>query len=391
MNLKIKKGMSNTLMELYISLMFCFGYLFNNYALAVIGLIFVVFNLSMCKQKFLLHKYYYPIIIGILIWGISALFSSDSGYALKYVFYCLCLLLIFGFMNLSSYEKIFDFMFIFTGIHVFFIILQAFFFNFVDGIAYRILSETQYHVVHSIYSWSGALAGITGQTATAALYCVVFLSIIVIKAMTNKTWYILALAPLIGILLTQKRAFLLVSIIDILIIEMQQMKKEKIRKRLWLIITIMVMVFILYNITTKYVDVTGIINKIQRGSTSNRDVLWKEMIQIINKNFWFGKGLFSTNTILGMTGHNIYLQLLCENGIIGAVPFFCFFVYVTYLVFKYKNNNINICFANFQWLFILGYGILGNPIYEFSHIILFFISYDIIMKNKIDYDKNRGI
>ena len=70
--------------------------------------------------------------------------------------------------------------------------------------------------------------------------------------------------------------------------------------------------------------------------------------------------------------HNIYLQLLCENGIIGALPFFavmlCIFLMTWRALCRAKNNNSDhyefILFSFGYQTFFLLYGLTGNPLYD---------------------------
>ena len=377
------------LIQIYISFIFCFGYLFNNYLLAVVGLFFVAFYTLFKERRLAIHKEYLPMLLCMSVWAISTLYSYNGTYAMKFLTYCVCIMLMFAIQPDVINRTFFLTLFLFSSVHVVFILLQAISYSFVDGIAYRILSNSQYSVAHSIYNWSGALTGITGQTGAAALYCVTCLSIIVMNAMKNKRWYLAAIFPSIALLLTQKRSFLLIGLALVIILELQQMKKNSLKQKIALLFVGALAIFMVYYVTSRYIDVSGIISKLEKGSTSNRNVLWSNMISIFNKHPVFGIGLLSTDVLFGMTGHNIYLQLLCENGIIGALPFFYLFIHALYISIKYRIDNERCTFAMYHLLFIFAYGFLGNPIYEFTHMILFFLCYDVIIRSKTQYLDSR--
>ena len=79
--------------------------------------------------------------------------------------------------------------------------------------------------------------------------------------------------------------------------------------------------------------------------------------------------------------HNIYLQLLCEVGIMGAVVFYLFFAISLYRAIKIViKKNIDMkykkiaLFSVFYQVFFLLYGITGNPLYDASFYIMYFIS-----------------
>lgn len=74
--------------------------------------------------------------------------------------------------------------------------------------------------------------------------------------------------------------------------------------------------------------------------------------------------------------HNIYLQLLCENGILGSIPFFLFFIIAVYrsiqsFVYlrkyypgKYSTDEFYLGLSIAMQCFFLLYGMTGNPLYD---------------------------
>ena len=117
---------------------------------------------------------------------------------------------------------------------------------------------------------------------------------------------------------------------------------------------------------------------------SNRDVLWNKMMILFKSNPLFGIGLYSTDTILGMTGHNIYIQLFCENGIFGALVWLALLFRSLKLVIKNKLNNDIVAFSRISILFILAYGFLGNPIYEIQTLFLLFICTTVLERSFVE-------
>ena len=81
----------------------------------------------------------------------------------------------------------------------------------------------------------------------------------------------------------------------------------------------------------------------------------------------------------GVETHNIYLQLLCETGIIGFGIFLSFFAYA--LVTTMKNcrlarteeERLAASFCLFMQLFFLMYGLTGNPLYDPPYYVPYFI------------------
>ena len=90
----------------------------------------------------------------------------------------------------------------------------------------------------------------------------------------------------------------------------------------------------------------------QQGDASNgRLALWKYAIPFIKKRPWIGYGwrwfMYHNPLFRGADLHNCYLQLILENGIIGSIPFFCFFAISTLRAIKIAKlvrlENTNMC------------------------------------------------
>ncbi len=118
--------------------------------------------------------------------------------------------------------------------------------------------------------------------------------------------------------------------------------------------------------------------------TTGRVVFWSTAIQLFLQNPLFGIGWkrFYNIQFYGYryNVHNIYLQLLCEVGLIGAVLFFTFFI--SALIFtlrRLKSGTVGtthkrvLLFSLFYQIFFLMYGFTGNPLYDASYYIFYFI------------------
>lgn len=110
--------------------------------------------------------------------------------------------------------------------------------------------------------------------------------------------------------------------------------------------------------------------------------LWKN-----NKLFGIGWGNFSRSMALdsgfyGWNVHNNYLQILVENGIIGAFIYyglsFMVILKTAHISVYFRNKkelpDPYLAFAIYYAVFFALYSITGTPLYEYSYLVTFIIS-----------------
>lgn len=365
----------------YLAFFFSFGYLFNMYYLAVL-LLFISIFLS-CIGK----KAVNPRLLGSLsllgtIWLISSLYSYEMSLAIKYTLFCIVVFLSLILLNREVFERSFRYIMILCMIHISIVLIQYFSYSTIDVLARKILSKAYYTQAKVIYNYCGALAGITGQTGQVALYCVAFILGVDSYAKQKKFFYVFLIPAFIALILTQKRSFLFISAALTMVSVLSDMKQATRKKKVILGVLVFASVALGYYLIASFFDVSNFFDKVEKGSLSNRDVLWREMIALFVENPIFGVGFYSTDILLGMTGHNIYLQLLCENGLIGAVPFYVSIIYFSCFVLRLKTKKTTSNSFKLNYLFMILYGFLGNPIYEFTHIIIILMSIVYLKNNE---------
>lgn len=125
------------------------------------------------------------------------------------------------------------------------------------------------------------------------------------------------------------------------------------------------------------------------GITNGRTVIYKLAIDLWKENIWIGIGwgnfkyMTPANTWYSRFDvHNCFLQVLCENGIIGACFYYGIILFVIVNLvkcinkFKHTEDNIartyGIIAAYIQLFFIL-YSITEPILYEYTDYLLFFI------------------
>lgn len=100
---------------------------------------------------------------------------------------------------------------------------------------------------------------------------------------------------------------------------------------------------------------------------TGRDLIYKDLLTaFVDGNVLFGRGTASTYEIAEAGAHNIYIQILCDHGIVLSIPYFVLLIQNYRLAFKNKCP-ISIFI---QTLFLV-YGLSGNPLYSNMFMLIY--------------------
>lgn len=94
------------------------------------------------------------------------------------------------------------------------------------------------------------------------------------------------------------------------------------------------------------------------GNSSGRDEIYSNLLNGMLEKFnvfeWlFGRGGYSTFSVAGAMAHNDWLEILCNNGIIG-LSVFSLFIFVFFSTIKNSRNYVpNYLFVSFMMVFII--------------------------------------
>ena len=200
---------------------------------------------------------------------------------------------------------------------------------------------------------------------------------------------IAGIATVIALLLTSKRAHLLFGVATLIVVYYVVNPEKRLLKSFKLMMAA-VAALIGLNFLMDYVpDIARVFERFQTAGSDNasllRILMWDRAHSIFNQNPILGIGWYGfryksgLSTLTGATAgcHNIYLELLCETGLLG----FCVFIMAmaSSIVITWKNINflshqerdveltsiklaLSVSFA--IQFFVLLYGMTGNPIYD---------------------------
>lgn len=207
--------------------------------------------------------------------------------------------------------------------------------------------------------------------------------------------YILLILFGIALILTQKRAHLLFSgaacIAMYLVGYVNGNLGKKILQILVCIFTVALIVILIFNVPA----LSGVVTRFIAGSSleeGRASVLWKPAWNAFINNLSLGIGwsrfkwLYPQQQgvdIVNNNVHNIYLQLLCENGIIFGsliiVLLLCTYVITWKKLLYYKkagpkaDEYLPMLFSFGYQTFFLLYGLTGNPLYDIETLYPYMI------------------
>lgn len=237
----------------------------------------------------------------------------------------------------------------------------------------------------------GYQTGITLHYSTNGMYLALFSGAAFVKFLSSKKRHILYFLVFIlgiwGILLTAKRAHFAFSLIAVFIVYYLYSNKHT---RFLKTIGIVIMTIVIWSIAANYVPQIAEIAKRFDSAFSGQDNPMEERmflrlyaIRLFRNSPIIGHGwnsykyLAEKNLGVYIAGHNVYLQLLAETGVIGFAVFLIYFIYIGYLATGHvpiieRSNYKDILkisqFLLFFFVYFILYCFTGNPLYENFHL-----------------------
>ena len=257
------------------------------------------------------------------------------------------------------------------------------------------LGESKFLIFSDFYSWGG-LVGFSYQTGVTGYYlgillgfvlCVLFFDEHLRKS--QKLALVIASVVIVAfILLTAKRSVLLIAAVLTYALLCYRNKKSLMK-----IVSMTVLFFVCASVLLCCTGAGRALIKRTMGSNplSGRVEIYSQMIELIKQKPIFGHGFGSTLAYIQRfrNGHNIYLQVLMENGIVGLLILGAVFVY--HLLFTYRTlrkhgpgERCSVAISLYIQLFFLGIGFFGNPLYDVFPLIIYMAAVGVV------YTQNTG-
>lgn len=283
----------------------------------------------------------------------------------------------------------------------------------ISTIVLFILPQSVYYKISNILfnniAFGGISAGLTIHYSTNGMYiamgiCMYFTMYInEIKNKKRKKYFFAFFICISALLMTGKRGPLIAVIFACFLIFIITSRGKPNGRTVKIIYIIVILGIVLLVLSFFIPELGNTFKRFTNGSdnlSNGRDLLYKNAVEIFKKNPILGIGwnkfkyiqtamIFSNKTNIHDV-HNIYLQLLCESGIVGFISFMIGFTYTINLSLKFledfriKKDEINYKIFSISIVlqcFFLLYGLTGNPLYDETMMIPYFILIAIVNKN----------
>lgn len=372
--------------------------LFRNVGVAYIFAAISLF-LLLWGSEIKLKKYIHPVIV---LWILSISFVLTSREASLIIKYILGLLLLYCFVMTNgtggrTVKIIAIYGVIFSAASFFFYIFPDIY---IQEIVPHLEDYLQSHAVIMIKS--NRYPGLTGHYSTNGIYLAfgvgaawaIYLTYN--KGIWRKISFICFILGVGALLLIGKRAHLVFSLGACFLIYWISNNKNQLKriKKVFgmIIISAVIMVIVVNQIPALANTFERFIETASSGDfLMSRGKFFLEAIEQFKANPIVGAGWRTMmNDVIGHDVHNIYLQLLAENGLLGFLFYVSMLIYgmiISTKEFGWASRNRDkissdsyalLAFATLYIYFFVIYGMTGNPLYDEQTYYVFMISYGAI-------------
>ena len=211
------------------------------------------------------------------------------------------------------------------------------------------------------------------------------------KIVFRNTWLIIEGLLMFGMLLSGKRGAFVYVIAALLLMYFLEGKGGEKFFRIFKIAAIVVMLYCALAFIANYTKITSVVRIYDTVNTlifdrsadnTGRTQLQEKALEYFQANPILGIGWRNFNNLFSLRStyvHCIYLQLLCETGIVGTTLFIMFFAKnVMECLKKYRWAGIEVScerawigLALFTQVYFLLFGLTENPIYDIEEMIVY--------------------
>lgn len=370
--------------------------------IAFIGLLVNFLIMLLYNKTIILQQEAYCWIPFLLYTVITLVKQRDFEF---FSYWMICLIIVLVAIKVRMYNEVPYKIFLYGGI--FALIGQIVQLLFPDMYKERIASLFLNSSAINYWSTIYGLAGFTYQLDQTAMTLITAEAVVIAFFVTDedkkrkKLYWLLTGILIIGIFLSGKRMLFLVSIVALFIVYFLQQKslsKKIIIFILMGIVSTIVLIYFVSNINSMYTSrffyrfaKTFMDLKSKADFSDGRSELYIKAINAFKQNpiFGIGIGRFASYTGENTAVHNTYLQVLCEQGIVGIVLYiFPLVVALIYTIKEIKVNDSNFWgmkyykFSLFIQLTYIMYALTENVNINMFGYMVYFISFGVFLSVK---------
>ncbi|SOY30775.1 hypothetical protein AMURIS_03506 [Acetatifactor muris] len=384
--MKKRKNVIYNVWFAYVMFYICFKHLFanDNFLYLIMDVIFFMIILEgiYCEVRINNRAWWGLFVVLIIDMFFTVFYAISIADAVKFsIVYLNFIAIGFWFTQLSGWQTVF-YKWIKAGC-LFHLIFTYFSVIFTE----QALKITRYfytdNVQQTVVRWAKEFnfyAGISGQTGTNAFFFAILIGLFFAELRVghgNKLTRILFYASWGGMLFTGKKGLLIAAFLSILAVYCATCRKAIKRK---LLITSSVTFFpIILLCIIFYKQLYDLFYF----SIFTRVRIMNGMLLTIRERPFLGSGVNSVGkfTYDGHLGHNIYLQMWAEQGIVGLIILLLALwltLRMTYVRIKGRSINegsqMSSFFSFYMQVFVIIYGFFGNPLYDYNVVVTYFIA-----------------
>lgn len=339
------------------------------------------------KHTIVYRKGIFIALIVIVFWsGIGCFYTNQMSAAFRFVFRWFVVLMVLAYaINSKVVSKQLCKVVIALGlVCVVATILQIIFPSIMESVSKVILTEEAFRNYKTSFIYFNSYYGICSTSYENALYIANAVIWFLIRFTNAKSKRIVDLGGIIvstiALIATQKRSILICVAFCMLLYITYVVFSRNVKKSIKVMFLVGMVVF--FFVGTWYISTTEVgrttVNRlfvdIDDMNFSHRDVMFANIWESSQDSLWFGHGTATSYNIYDIGVHNIYLQLLYENGIIGVICFLIMFwvnIAYTYKRIKVSSEKEPYLISFFCQIIFIIYGLSGNDIFYSNTILLY--------------------
>lgn len=336
-------------------------------------------------------------ILPLIVLAFNLILHFTFGLLRDFVMWVVGFLLVTGYCNLRVLGRAAKVLYFGGAIYAMSVLLEYIFPDLYFSYYYPLFKGDYAEVAYRMWTSSKNIAsGLSHQIGFTICYIVVGLGLLVFNQLKEKTrpanLFLLALFA-ITLILGKKRLHFAASLLSLGFVYICSSSSKDRNKKIVLMLTIIVAVLFISLTLLENFGFTSVFDRYEESMelrdsgdslSASRDVLRAYALSLWFEHPIFGIGWnqFSQSGADYTTVHNVFIQLLCETGIVGLL---CVMTPIISTIKKTYNLVVELrdieyeykgllLFSLFYQSFFIMYFFTGNPLYDYPYLIPYFLS-----------------